>query len=54
MKGISASEAEISRDGNWVAYVSYPDLTPGAAGLDGTEKVQLTPPIEVDWSSLVP
>jgi DNA-binding winged helix-turn-helix (wHTH) protein len=27
MEGISASEAEISRDGNWVAYVSYPDLT---------------------------
>jgi Tol biopolymer transport system component/DNA-binding winged helix-turn-helix (wHTH) protein len=48
MKGISASEAEISRDGNWVAYVSYPDLTLWRSRLDGTEKVQLTsPPIEV-------
>ena len=48
MAGISASEAEISRDGNWVAYVSYPDLTLWRSRLDGTEKVQLTsPPIEV-------
>ncbi len=48
MAGISASEAEISRDGNWVAYVSYPDLALWRSRLDGTEKVQLTsPPIEV-------
>ena len=48
LAGISASEAEISRDGNWVAYVSYPDLTLWRSRLDGTEKVQLTsPPIEV-------
>jgi Tol biopolymer transport system component/DNA-binding winged helix-turn-helix (wHTH) protein len=48
MKGISASEAEISRDGNWVAYVSYPDLTLWRSLLDGTENVQRTsPPIEV-------
>jgi DNA-binding winged helix-turn-helix (wHTH) protein/Tol biopolymer transport system component len=48
MAGISASEAEISRDGNWVAYVSYPDLTLWRSRLDGTEKVQLTsPPMEV-------
>jgi len=48
MNGISASEAEISRDGNWVAYVSYPDLTLWRSRLDGTEKVQLTsPPTEV-------
>jgi Tol biopolymer transport system component/DNA-binding winged helix-turn-helix (wHTH) protein len=48
MKGISASEVEFSRDGNWVAYVSYPDLTLWRSRVDGTEKVQLTsPPIEV-------
>ena len=48
MAGISASEAEISRDRNWVAYVSYPDLTLWRSRLDGTEKVQLTStPIEV-------
>jgi hypothetical protein len=54
LAGISASEAEISRDGNWVAYVSYPDLTLWRSRLDSTEKVQLTsPPIEVGrprWS----
>ena len=48
MAGISASEEEISRDGNWIAYVSYPDLTLWRSRLDGTEKIQLTsPPIEV-------
>lgn len=48
LAGISASEAEISRDGNWVAYVSYPDLSLWRSRIDGTEKVQLTsPPIEV-------
>ena len=48
MKGISVSEAEISRDGNWVAYVSYPDLTLWLSRPDGSERVQLTsPPIEV-------
>jgi Tol biopolymer transport system component len=48
MAGISASESEISRDGTWIAYVSYPDLTLWRSRLDGTEKVQLTsPPIEV-------
>ena len=48
LAGISAWEAEISRDGNWVAYVSYPDLTLWRSRLDGTERVQLTfPPIEV-------
>jgi len=54
LAGISASEAEISRDGKWVAYVSYPDLTLWRSRLDGTEKVQLTSsPIEVGrprWS----
>ena len=48
LAGISASEAEISRDGNWVAYVSYPDLALWRSRLDGTDKVQLTSaPMEV-------
>jgi len=48
LAGLSAWEAEISRDGNWVAYVSYPDLTLWRSRLDGTKRVQLTfPPIEV-------
>lgn len=46
--GISAWEAEVSRDGNWVVYVSYPDLTLWRSRLDGSARLQLTfPPIEV-------
>jgi DNA-binding winged helix-turn-helix (wHTH) protein/Tol biopolymer transport system component len=45
---ISAWEAEVSRDAEWIAYVSYPDLTLWRSRADGTQRVQLTfPPIEV-------
>jgi len=48
LSGISASEASRSRDGQWVAYVSFPDLTLWRSKADGTEKRQLTlPPIQV-------
>lgn len=52
--GISASDVEVSRDGQWVAYVAYPDLTLWRSRSDGSEKLQLTfPPIQVKgprWS----
>jgi len=48
LAGISASEAEISHDGEWVAYVSYPDLTLWRSRLDGTQRSQLTfPPMQI-------
>jgi Tol biopolymer transport system component/DNA-binding winged helix-turn-helix (wHTH) protein len=46
--GVSAFEARISRDGQWVAYVSYPELTLWRCRTDGTQRQQLTfPPLEV-------
>jgi DNA-binding winged helix-turn-helix (wHTH) protein/Tol biopolymer transport system component len=42
LKGISASAAEVSRDGQWVAYVSFPELALWTCRLDGTERMQLT------------
>jgi DNA-binding winged helix-turn-helix (wHTH) protein/Tol biopolymer transport system component len=48
LAGISAWEAEPSRDGQWIAYVSYPDLTLWRSRPDGSDRVQLTfPPVEV-------
>jgi serine/threonine protein kinase/Tol biopolymer transport system component len=42
--GISAGEVDFSRDGKWVAYVSYPDDTLWRSKFDGSERVQLTYP----------
>lgn len=42
--GISAGELDFSRDGKWVAYVSYPDDTLWRSKLDGSERLQLTYP----------
>jgi DNA-binding winged helix-turn-helix (wHTH) protein/Tol biopolymer transport system component len=48
LSGISAFEARISRDGQWVAYISYPDLTLWRCRVDGSQRQQLTfPPLEV-------
>lgn len=40
--GISASDVEISRDGQWVTYVSYPELTLWRSRVDGSDRRQLT------------
>ena len=40
--GISAGDVEFSRDGQWVAYVSYPDGTLWRCKADGSERFQLT------------
>jgi Tol biopolymer transport system component len=42
--GISAGEMDFSRDGKWVAYVSYPDKSLWRARIDGSERLQLAPP----------
>ena len=46
LSGISAGELDFSRDGKWVAYVSYPERTLWRSRIDGSESQQLTyPPV---------
>jgi Tol biopolymer transport system component/DNA-binding winged helix-turn-helix (wHTH) protein len=46
--GISAEGLAFSRDGQWVAYTSYPDGTLWRSKVDGGERLQLTfPPLRV-------
>jgi len=42
LSGISADRLGFSRDGQWVAYFTYPDNTLWRSKLDGTQKQQLT------------
>ncbi len=42
LSGISAGELSFSRDGKWIAYVSYPDMSIWRCRTDGTERLQLT------------
>jgi Tol biopolymer transport system component len=54
LSGISASDLRFSRDGKWVAYVSYPEGTLWRSRVDGSDRLQLTsPPViaaEPRWS----
>lgn len=46
--GISACFVDFSRDGRWVAYVSYPEGTLWRSRIDGSDRRQLTlPPLAV-------
>jgi DNA-binding winged helix-turn-helix (wHTH) protein/WD40 repeat protein len=48
LSGISAEGLAFSRDGQWVAYTSFPDGTLWRSKVDGTERRQLTfPPLRV-------
>ena len=40
--GISAEYVSFSKDGQWVAYVSYPEGTLWRSKMDGSERLQLT------------
>ena len=42
--GISAGDAEYSRDGFWITYVLYPEGTLWRSRVDGSERLQLTYP----------
>jgi eukaryotic-like serine/threonine-protein kinase len=42
--GISAEDVAFSKDGQWVAYVSYPEGTLWRSKVDGSERLQLTNP----------
>jgi eukaryotic-like serine/threonine-protein kinase len=44
LSGISATDVDYSRDGRWIAYVSYPDYTLWRSKADGSERLQLTYP----------
>jgi Tol biopolymer transport system component len=54
MPGVSADFIDFSRDGKWVAYVTYPEGTLWRSRVDGSERLQLTfAPLEVmvpQWS----
>jgi len=44
LPGVSGTDAAFSRDGQWVAYVSVPDMTLWRSRVDGSQRVQLTYP----------
>jgi Tol biopolymer transport system component len=44
LSGISADGVSFSKDGQWAAYVSYPDGTLWRSKLDGSERMQLSYP----------
>jgi Tol biopolymer transport system component len=47
LSGISASDVDISRDRQWVTYVSYPEFSLWRSKADGSERMQLAfPPVE--------
>jgi Tol biopolymer transport system component len=54
LDGISAGNVDVSRDGQWVTYVSYPDYTLWRSRLDGSARLQLTYPplaaVSPHWS----
>jgi len=44
LAGVSASDVGFSRDGQWVAYVTYPEGVLWRSRIDGSDKLQLTRP----------
>jgi serine/threonine protein kinase/Tol biopolymer transport system component len=54
LSGISAIHLAFSKDGQWVAYMSYTDGTLWRSKIDGTERLQLTYPpmgvVQPQWS----
>ena len=46
---IQASAVDFSRDGTWIAYVSYPDGSVWRSRPDGSERLQLTYPPLAPW-----
>jgi eukaryotic-like serine/threonine-protein kinase len=46
LAGISAGEAESSRDSKWITYITYPEGTLWRSRADGSDRLQLTfPPV---------
>jgi serine/threonine protein kinase/Tol biopolymer transport system component len=44
LSGISAGEVDISRDGQWIAYVTFPDNALWRSRMDGSDRLQITYP----------
>ena len=44
LSGISGDQLDFSRDGKWVAYLTFPDGTLWRSKLDGSERLQLSSP----------
>jgi Tol biopolymer transport system component/predicted Ser/Thr protein kinase len=44
LSGISADSVSFSKDGQWVAYVGYPEATLWRSKLDGSQRMQLSYP----------
>ena len=42
LPGVSAGEADVQRSGEWVAYVTHPELTLWRSKADGSSRTQLT------------
>ena len=48
LSGLSAEATSFSKDGQWIAYVSFPEGTLWRSRLDGSERLRLTdPPTQV-------
>ena len=55
LSGISADSVSFSKDGQWVAYVSFPEGTLWKSKLDGSQRIQLTyPPLTAAFPSWSP
>jgi len=53
LDGLSADAVDVSRDGKWVSYVTYPEAELWRSKVDGTQKVQLSGSLNVavgKWS----
>ena len=54
LAGLSATDVSFSRDGQWLAYVTYPERIIWRSRVDGSDKLQLTRPpffpFEPVWS----
>jgi len=54
LSGISAIHLSFSKDGQWIAYASYPDGALWRSKMDGTERLRLTSPpmavVQPQWS----
>jgi serine/threonine protein kinase/Tol biopolymer transport system component len=49
LSGISADHVDFSRDGQWIAYASYPESVIWRSRVDGNHRMQLSPPGMVAW-----
>ncbi len=44
LTGVSGTELEYSPDGKWLTYVAFPDRSIWRSAVDGSQRLQLTPP----------